>query len=328
MTTAPTSNSRQRYTGEPAGPLGFILPPASPGDGSAGALGDMCRDAESAGAGALWAIDHLFWPVPMVESLTALAVAAATTSRATLGTCVLQLPLRNSGVVAKQAANLQLLSGGRLVLGVGVGSHRGEYERLGADFARRGRALDAGIDDLRAVWAEEGPGWGQADPYVVAPSPRPIPVWVGGSSDAARERAALRGDGWIPLFIGVDEYAHGLSRLQDRQADVGRHPEDVTPSVVVIVRVGPETEAAEEGLSWLSRLYGIPPKAFRRHLISGSAEACAAGIQAYRDAGAHHVAALVASDRGVVEQFAAIREAMALHDGPSADELALSGATA
>ena len=117
-------------------------------------MAELCRRAEATGADSLWAVDHLFWPHPMGESLTTLAVAAGATSRATLGTCVLQLPLRRPAAVAKQATALQLLSGGRFVLGLGVGIHEGEYGRAGVDYHRRGRLMDLGIAELRAAWAD------------------------------------------------------------------------------------------------------------------------------------------------------------------------------
>ena len=105
------------------------------------------------GADALWACDHLFWHGPSLEPMTALAIAATATDTATLGTCVIQLPLRQAPVVAKQAASLQTLTRGRFVLGVGVGSHAGEYEQAGLDYHARGRQLDAGIAELRRSWA-------------------------------------------------------------------------------------------------------------------------------------------------------------------------------
>src|SRR6185437_5714934 len=159
-------------------------------------LVETCRAAEAAGAGALWAVDHLFWPSPMLECLTTLTVAATATRTATLGTCVLQLPLRRPAAVAKQAAALQLLSGGRFVLGVGAGSHPGEYEMAGVDFGDRGRQMDVGIAEVRAAWASAG----EPDvDYRQEPAPAPVPLWVGGSSDAARRRAARAADGWVPL---------------------------------------------------------------------------------------------------------------------------------
>lgn len=119
---------------------------------TASSLSQLCRKAEHAGASGLWACDHVFWHGPVLECMTSLALAASATERATLGSCVLQLPLRDSVLAAKQAASLQHLSGGRLVLGLGVGSHRGEYEAAGADFHHRGRRLDQDVATLRALW--------------------------------------------------------------------------------------------------------------------------------------------------------------------------------
>ena len=145
--------------------LGLILPATTqgelPSDGSntlgttnsAAELVELCRRAEGTGADSLWAVDHLYWPHPIGEALTTLAVAAVATTRPTLGTCVLQLPLRQAAAVAKQATALQLLSGGRFVLGLGVGSHEEEYERAGVDFHRRGRLMDEGVARLRDAWA-------------------------------------------------------------------------------------------------------------------------------------------------------------------------------
>ena len=121
--------------------------------GSAAEVAELWRRAEATGADSLWAVDHLYWPHPMGESLTTLAVAAGATSSATLGTCVLQLPLRRPAAVAKQATALQLLSGGRFVLGVGVGIHEGEYIRAGVDFHRRGALMDEGIAEMQRAWA-------------------------------------------------------------------------------------------------------------------------------------------------------------------------------
>ena len=137
----------------PGPSLGLILPATTQGElqaecsntfgttGGAAALAEVCRRAEGTGADSLWAVDHLYWPHPIGEALTTLAVAAVATTRPTLGTCVLQLPLRQPAAVAKQATALQLLSGGRFVLGLGVGSHEEEYERAGVDFHRRGRLM-------------------------------------------------------------------------------------------------------------------------------------------------------------------------------------------
>jgi alkanesulfonate monooxygenase SsuD/methylene tetrahydromethanopterin reductase-like flavin-dependent oxidoreductase (luciferase family) len=259
-------------------------------------VAELCRRAEATGADSLWAVDHLFWPHPMGESLTTLAVAAGATSRATLGTCVLQLPLRRPAAVAKQATALQLLSGGRFVLGLGVGIHEGEYARAGIDYHRRGRLMDLGIAELRAAWA---PGGDAPSDYVQEPSAPAVPVWIGGSSAAARRRAAAVGDGWVPLFLTADEYEPALAELRLETAEAGRAPDAVEAGVVVFAYVGDDDAAPERGAAWLSNLYRLPPKAFGRHLVAGSPEACAASLRRFADAGARHILVMVAGSPAV-----------------------------
>lgn len=263
-------------------------------------LAEVCRRAEAAGASALWAVDHLFWPRPMLECLTALSVAALATERCAIGSCVVQVPLRSPASLAKQATALQVLSGGRLVLGVGSGSHPGEYEAAGVDYARRGPLLDEGLDAMRRFWAGDGTG-----DYRQLPAPSPVPVWVGGSSAAARRRAATKADGWVPLFLGPDELATQIGLLRREVTDAGRDPAAVTPAAVVPVCVGPADRARDEGARWLSSLYGIPPKAFARHLVAGPATQCAGHVRRYLDAGARHVVVMVAAD-DVVEHFSSL----------------------
>ncbi|HEX4082654.1 MAG TPA: LLM class flavin-dependent oxidoreductase [Acidimicrobiales bacterium] len=316
------------------GSVGLILPPRLPSDlpGSSGStsgknrgstigtteeLQRTCRDAEALGASALWAVDHLFWATPMLECLTTLTVAATATTRAMLGSCVLQLPLRQPAAVAKQAAAIQLLSGGRFVLGVGVGRHRGEYEMAGVDFSRRGRLLDDGLAELRRAWDSAGDA---AVPYRQEPAAPPVPVWVGGSSDAARRRAATSADGWVPLFLAPTELASSLEQLRAEVAAAGRPAAAVTPAVVVMVAVGRERKVHERGTRWLSSLYGIPPKAFDRHLVAGPAEHCASRLDEYVDAGAEHVVVMVADDRPL-DHFAELVGALrpAVPPGPAGD---------
>jgi len=238
----------------------------------------------------------------MLECLTVVSVAATATTRAAIGSCVLQLPLRSPAVVAKQAATLQVLSGGRLVLGVGVGEHAGEYEAAGSSFLDRGRRLDAGIETLRRAWASGGDTGRR---YRQEPEPAPIPVWVGGSSPAAVRRAARRGDGWVPLFLGPAAFADRLATLRGEAEAAGRDPAEVAAAAVVFLHVGPAREAQARGTAWLSSLYGIPPRAFARHLVAGPPAACADRVGAYLAAGADHVAVMVADD-DPIEHFAAL----------------------
>ena len=278
-----------------------MLPTFPQGGADWDAIPEVARGAEAAGAGVLWACDHLFWRGPVLECFTALTLAAAATSEVAIGTGVLQLPMRSPAVVAKTAASLQQVSGGRFVLGVGVGVHAGEYEAAGARFGGRGRALDAGIDRVRDLWARNG------GDYPMLPQPSPVPVWVGGSSAAARRRPAVRGDGWMPMFLPPDELRSQYELLAKELATVGRPAGAVTRALLVFVSCDERGEdaARERGLRWLSSLYGLPPRAFERHLLAGSAVECARKVSAFREAGAEHVCMFVTDDHPL-EQFAAV----------------------
>jgi alkanesulfonate monooxygenase SsuD/methylene tetrahydromethanopterin reductase-like flavin-dependent oxidoreductase (luciferase family) len=266
----------------------------------------LCQQAEATGADSLWAVDHLFWPRPINECFTTLAVAAAATRTPTLGTCVLQLPLRQAAVVAKQATALQLLSGGRFVLGVGVGSHAPEYARAGVDFHRRGRLMDEGIDAMRRAWDRGG---GPDALYPQEPPSPGVPLWIGGSSVAARRRAATVGDGWVPLFITPEDYGPAVASLRQETEQAGRDPDAVEPAVVVFARVGADDEAPALGAEWLAHMYGLPAKAFERHLVAGEPEACAVALRRYVEAGARHLLIMVAAT-GAVQHFGLLRSAV------------------
>jgi alkanesulfonate monooxygenase SsuD/methylene tetrahydromethanopterin reductase-like flavin-dependent oxidoreductase (luciferase family) len=307
------------------GPIGLILPtfvqdtvppwaePSSPNvvpdDQPANDLAEVCRNAEEAGATALWACDHLFWHGPSLECLVALTVAATATRQVTLGSCVIQLPLRSAQAVAKQAASLQALSGGRLVLGVGVGSHAGEYEQSGVEYRRRGRLLDAGIEELRRSWATgAGVPRGDVDDtggdrYRQLPAPADIPVWAGGSSEAALVRAATLADGWMPLFLTPAEYGEAVERLAKEVAGAGRAAGSVMPSMVLFVSIDDDgSTARQRGTGWMSSLYGIPGRAFDRHLVHGTAAEVADVVASFRRAGAEHVVVYVTADQPL-DQF-------------------------
>ncbi len=246
----------------------------------------------------------------MYECLTTLAIAAAATRRPVLGSCVLQLPLRNPAAVAKQATALQHLSGGRFILGVGVGSHPEEYARAAVDYHRRGRLMDEGIAKMNEAWtdAEDDALQTPTTRYRQSPASARVPLWIGGSSPAARRRAAAVGDGWAPLFLTSEDYEPALQALRRETVEAGRDPDAVEPAVVIFARVGSDDEAPARGAEWLSDMYALPPKAFERHLVAGEPEACAATVDRYVKAGARHVIIMVAA-AGAVQHFELLRSA-------------------
>lgn len=179
--------------------LGVNVPNFGPGT-DPGVLREWARIVEGLGFDILMVSDHVAvtpdvaerYPEPFYEPFTTLSWLAGMTTTLRLGTTVLVLPYRNPLLVARMAGNLNQLSGGRFVLGVGVGWARQEYDALGVPFTRRGRLTDEYLGALRDAWPEKS-----GDESATAR----VPVWVGGHSEAALRRAVRFGDAWHPLRL-------------------------------------------------------------------------------------------------------------------------------
>ncbi|HEU4371165.1 MAG TPA: LLM class F420-dependent oxidoreductase [Methylomirabilota bacterium] len=173
--------------------------------------------------------------MPILEALMLLSHVAAVTERVTLGTEVLVLPQRHPTLVAKQVSTLDTLSGGRVRLGVGVGWQESEYEALGEDFRTRGRRMDEAIGLLRAYWSEPqvdapGPHYPMT---AMAMEPKPpqgrrLPIWIGGTSEAAYRRVGRLGDGWLASRITDAAGARAAIAAIHRHAEAaGRDPKTI-----------------------------------------------------------------------------------------------------
>lgn len=184
------------------------------------------------------------------EPLTLFAYLAALTKRMQLATGILILPQRQTALVAKQAAEVDLLSGGRFRLGVGIGWNHTEFEALGEDFHNRGRRVEEQIEVLRLLWQEPlvtfSGKWHTLDRVGINPLPgRQIPIWIGGgTSDAVLRRVARLADGWLPNLFGgnADQI---IARTQGFLAEAGR-PRD---ALSIQSSLGPIQDEKE----WLQR---------------------------------------------------------------------------
>lgn len=178
------------------------------------ALLKTAKMAEELGYDSVWSTDHVLVPkkyeVPygrLVDCLTALAYIASSTKTIKLGTSVLVLPLRNPVVVAKQAAAIDFLSDGRLILGIGTGWMEDEFDFLGRPFQKRRALTDEGIRIIRGLWANEKLSSFKGEFLTFKDAvfePKPLQrngpqIWIGGNSTDAVERAAKLGDGWHPF---------------------------------------------------------------------------------------------------------------------------------
>jgi probable F420-dependent oxidoreductase len=220
--------------------------------GNRDAMIAIAERAEALGYSSLWTSDHILVPKNrpepfgnVLESFTTLAYLAARTERIRLGTGILVLPQRNPLLVAKQAATVNHLSGGRLTLGVAVGYIEEEYGYLGADFANRGRLADEYIAALRELFESDAPDFhGEHFSFTDAlfsPRPRvPIPIVVGGSSPGALKRAAKLGDGWYGLRLSPATAGAAIVTMDE----LG-HRENFALSLRVQTRVGGTVADAE-----------------------------------------------------------------------------------
>ena len=204
---------------------------------------DWAQAAEDMGYAYIEVPDHVFgvkardgWvPLynerdPFHETFVTLGFLAAVTKSIRLSTGILISPQRQTGVIAKQAAEVDLLSGGRLRLGIGVGWNHVEYEALGMDWKTRGARQGEQVQVLRRLWTEDlvtfhGRFHHLVDVSMVPPpAQRPIPIWFGGSSDAAVKRAARLGDGWMPIMAPGAEAEQKLAALREQLKSFGRDP--------------------------------------------------------------------------------------------------------
>ena len=218
---------------------------------SADAIARAARHAEDLGFADVWVSDHTVHPAAqdypspyLLDPLVALTWAAAVTERVRLGTSVLVVPTHEPLALANRLASLDSLSGGRLLLGVGVGWSKAEYDALGHDFATRGPRLDEALDLFETVWRDDPASFdGTYSSFTdirVLPQPAaPIPIWIGGSSEPAYRRAIERGDGYQAVGLKPDQAGAVVARLR---AD---RPET---SFTISLRTGWDPQGMDPGL--------------------------------------------------------------------------------
>jgi alkanesulfonate monooxygenase SsuD/methylene tetrahydromethanopterin reductase-like flavin-dependent oxidoreductase (luciferase family) len=261
--------------------VGIGLPSAvSPPDGRV--VVEWAAAAEEAGFGSVAVIDRLL--APTYDPLTVLAAAAAVTTRVELYTSVMLIALRPVAVVASQAATVDQLSGGRLRLGVAVGSRRPDYAAAGVPFERRGQVLDEQLAELRRAWSEPD---GFAAPGPPPHTPGGPPILLGGTSRAAVRRVAEHGAGWICGLGGAAAFAQTAEAVRDRWRRAGR---DGTPRLLSIVNFALGSGAADTSGRFLRRYYGAAP--FVESMVAGTAttlDDVRAALDAHREVGCDEV---------------------------------------
>lgn len=225
--------------------LGVVFPQTEVG-GDVGAVKAYAQTAEELGYDYLLAYDHVLGANPdrpggwsgytytdsFHEPFVLFGYWAALTTTVELTAGVLVLPQRQTALVAKQAAEVDLLSNGRLRLGIGVGWNRVEYEALNVDFRQRGKRYDEQIELLNLLWTEPLVTY-QGTYHTVSdaglnplPVQRPIPLWFGGRAEVALRRMARYGAGWMASGASPDEAERTLEKIHGYMAEYGRSPDE------------------------------------------------------------------------------------------------------
>jgi probable F420-dependent oxidoreductase len=259
--------------------IGIVFPQTEFGSTDPLALRDYAQTVEGLGFTHLFAYDHVLGanPVrpggwtgpykftdPFIEPFLLFTYMAAVTTRLEFIPGVLILPQRQTALVAKQAATLDVLSGGRLRVGVGLGWNEVEYTALNENFHNRGKRFEEQIEVLRLLWTQElvtyEGRWHHIPDAGLNPMPvqRPIPLWFGGYHDAVLRRVARLGDGWLPGFRTAEAARPTLDTLARFLEEAGRKPEDV----------------------------GLEP---RLHYGEGNPDQWAATLEGWRAVGATHI---------------------------------------
>ena len=227
--------------------LGVTLPQTEMGADPI-AIRDYVQAVEQLGYHHIHSLDHVLGANPgsrpgwwgpydhndlIHEQFVLFGYLAGVTSEIELVTAILILPQRQTALVAKQAAEIDVLSGGRLRLGIGIGWNDVEYEALGEDFRNRGRRSEEQIEVLRALWTRDlvtyHGRWHTITDAGINPLPvrRPIPVWIGGEAEPVIRRTARIGDGWFPQYAPDDTVRATIDRLRTYAEEAGRDPGEI-----------------------------------------------------------------------------------------------------
>ena len=263
--------------------------------------GDLTRvaDLEQLPIDSLWVGGHVASPNPTPEALMGLARLSAVTQRVRIGTSILLLPLYQPAIVAKQIADLDRATGGRIVLGVGVGGeYAQEFRACGVPIAERGRRADEAIPLLRRLWTaqeitHDGPFYPMTE-VTIHPGPAQPggpPIVVAGRRDVAMRRAALIGDGWMPYLYSPRRYAASVARIREVAGAAKRDLSGFEWYAFIFVNIDADGQRARQTVA--ASLGGLYSQDFRsmidRVAVAGTPDEVLGQVQEFVDAGARHL---------------------------------------
>ena len=240
----------------------------------------------------IWFSDRIVGPAWRMDPIAGMAIVTGRSEKLKFGTGVLLMSMRSPVTAARELATIDLLSNGRLVLGVGVGQESpAEYEAMGVRKRDRGRRLDEAIDVMRRLWTEERVTYESeflklTDATIgVRPKQANVPIWIGSRSEAGLRRTGRLGDGWLPTQMTPEEVAAGIVRIKEYAAEAGRSIEDDHFGLQIssyLVESGSVPDRIKERYL-LQRRADVPPE---RINLLGTPEQIMARMREYVDAGA------------------------------------------
>lgn len=307
--------------------LGYLLPTREQimeGRPEAAPLLALADRAEDLGYDSIWVGDSVL-ARPRHEPLTMLAAVAGRTMRALLGTAVLLPALRNPVLLAHEAATLDQVSEGRLILGVGIATDvpniRAEFAAAGVPFEKRVGRMMEGLRLCRALWTGEPVDWDGRWPVqsgVLAPTPHRSggpPIWGGGTVPGAVKRAALNFDGWFPTGPDSIGYGEQWREVCAIAGEAGRDADALVGAAYLTLAIDENAARGEERINtYLENYYGVPAKMIRERqaCYAGPAEGAAQWLAAYTAEGASHlVLRFVGNHEDHLETVARLREDLA-----------------
>ena len=272
----------------------------------------QARRAEALGFDSLWVGDHVAFHVPITESLTTLAFAAGATERIQLGTAVYLLALRHPTHAAKIGATLDRRSGGRLVLGVGLGGEfPPEWEAVGVPVKERASRVEEGIGVVRRLWSEDRVAHQgrhfRFGPVTLAPKPAaqradgrpgPPPIWIGGRAPAAMRRIGRLGDGYLSHMCAPETYRENLATIAASAREAGREAIGFGAAAFLFTLLEDRfDDAHEKAAKLLGTIYARDfREAARKYCLLGRPEDCLEQMRAFARSGCRHFVLAPLSD--------------------------------
>jgi probable F420-dependent oxidoreductase len=272
--------------------LGTTLP-------SAKGIAEFARRAEALGYDYLGCGEHMMFHGPIGNSLIGLSVAAGVTTRIKLMSSVVLLPLYNPVVLAKLTSVLDVASGGRFHMGIGIGGEfPKEFEACGIPVKQRGSRANEALEVITKLWTEQNvtfegtysrfAGVTLSPPPVQKPHP---PIWVAGRKDPAMRRAARYGDGWLPYMYTPEMLHESVGKLRRFRKEIGRDGSDIRTGLFIFASISADREEAiRRAAELLGRNYAQDFSSIvGKYTLSGTPEDCRKRLREYVDAGARTV---------------------------------------